>query len=134
MVTDNFHLTQTLLDENTVLGYKNGWNLETCITSQIFMEESCIWLRFHINKTILNRKWTSPNRFLKFKIFFDELSQNIYAAESNLFSMKRDFFKVNLSLSDLVLWLSNVVFNLLTRYFWTNFPYGLRCFSQPVWL
>ena len=49
-------------------------------------------------------------------------------------SLKDDFLKTPQSLSILILWLSNAVFNLLTWYFWTNLIYGLTHFDQPVWL
>ena len=53
---------------------------------------------------------------------------------SSGYKMWYDFLKIALSLSVLVLWSFNAVSNLLTRYFWTNFPYGLTSLNQPVLL
>ena len=57
----------------------------------MLMEELWIWLRVYKCKTIFNKELMSSNRFLKFKIFFDELGQNLHVVESNMFLVKRFF-------------------------------------------
>ena len=42
-------------------------------------------------KQIFNKESMSSNRFLKFKIFFDELGQNLHVVESNMLLVKRFF-------------------------------------------
>ena len=101
------------------LGNVHGWNLSVAAFCEL--------------KTRFSDK-TFPQSVFQLRNIFKCVGPKFWCFSIQHGFQTTDFFKVGLTLSVLVLWLSNVVSNLLTRCFWINFPYGLPCFSQPVWL
>ena len=63
-------LNKTLLDENTVLGYKKGWNSTIYITFQMLIEELWIWLRVYKCKTDIQQRINVFKPFFKIQNIF----------------------------------------------------------------